>query len=222
MFTGIVDHCGTILEIQPKKAGIKALIQTNFNDLEEGESIAVNGICLTAQNITSQQFWCDISPETLQVSTAATFSKEQKVNLERALRLGDRLGGHWVTGHVDQRGLIKTITPAVPSELQEGSPRRSSLGCEGGFIQIHIINISENAFSFLVPKGSIAVNGVSLTINEVTKNGFNVMLVPHTLARTNLADLKMNDDINIEFDWMVKIIKSQVENSLKNEQEKHP
>lgn len=194
MFTGIVDHCGVIQEISRSVNAIRMLIECEFTDLQEGESIAVDGMCLTAVEPMRKQFYCDISPETLQLTTANEFVLGSKVNLERSLKVGDRLGGHWVTGHIDQSATIQSITPQ-----QE-------------FVAIEISNVKPQAMPYLVKKGSIAVNGVSLTINHVLAQSFEILLIPHTLQRTNLQALKKNSLVNLEFDLMAKTIFSQLQN----------
>lgn len=188
MFTGIIDHHGKILALEQTPKALRALIECNFNDLAEGESIAVDGICLTAIEPQTKRFYCDISPETLKLTTAGDFQVNSLVNLERALRMGDRLGGHWVSGHVDGCGHIKD-----KQQQQE-------------FVTLTIAGIPPENMPLLVKKGSIAINGVSLTLNEITPDGFQVMLIPHTLERTNLKDLKIGDKVNLEFDSMVKTI----------------
>lgn len=194
MFTGIVDHCGVIREISRSVNAIRILIECEFTDLQEGESIAVDGMCLTAVAPMRKQFYCDISPETLQLTTANEFVVGSKINLERSLKVGDRLGGHWVTGHIDQSATIQSITPQ-----QE-------------FVAIEISNVKPQAMPYLVKKGSIAVNGVSLTINHVLAQSFEILLIPHTLQRTNLQALKKNSLVNLEFDLMAKTIFSQLQN----------
>lgn len=186
MFSGIVDHCGTILKLEQRNNSLHALIATQFNNIQEGESIAVDGICLTAIKPDNQQFYCDISPETLSLTTAEFFTTGCKINLERALCYGDRVGGHLVSGHIDQCGVVKDI-----KQQQE-------------FVVMTFANITPEFMRYLVKKGSIAINGVSLTINNVYQDGFDVMLIPHTLERTNLGVLKVGDEVNLEFDQLVK------------------
>lgn len=186
MFSGIVDHCGTIVKIEQRNRALHTLIQTQFNNIEEGESIAVDGICLTAINPNKNQFYCDISPETLALTTAQNFFANRKVNLERALCYGDRVGGHLVSGHIDQLAFVKSIQP------------------QNEFVTMTFSDIKPNFINFLIKKGSIAINGASLTINNVFTDGFDVMLIPHTLERTNLGELSSGDAVNIEFDQLVK------------------
>lgn len=188
MFSGIIDHCGTILALEKQANNLKAVISCQFSELVSGESIAVDGICLTVVDPQEKQFTCDISIQTLNLTTAKTFIVGQKVNLERALCLGDRVGGHMVSGHVDQRAIVQAIEH------------------ENGFTKMRIGNIAAEQMPYLIKKGSIAINGVSLTINNVTKDGFEIMLIPHTLERTNLNYLKRDDTVNIEFDTTVKTI----------------
>jgi riboflavin synthase len=192
MFTGIIDHVGTITALTHKENAIRATIHCEFATLTEGESIAVDGICLTVIEPQTKSFSCDISPETLQLTTASAFTIGRIVNLERALCMGDRLGGHWVTGHVDQRGRLSLIKP------------------QKEFTELQISEFLPETRAFLLKKGCITVNGVSLTLNEIAENSFSVMLIPHTLQRTNLQYLRVNDTVNLEFDWMAKIIFNQL------------
>lgn len=194
MFTGIIDHCGIIKNIERDANTLSAWIECNFLDLEQGESISVDGICLTVVEQQPKLFRCDISSETCYLTIANRYTAGQVVNIERALRMSDRLGGHFVTGHIDH---IATV---------------AHQRAEGEFTEIRFEQIDKGlAKKFLIKKGCVAVNGVSLTINEVYPDGFSVMLIPHTLARSNLKDLKPRDSINIEFDWMVKIVAQQIE-----------
>lgn len=198
MFTGIIDHCGVILKTELSAAGLKLWISTQFSDVELGESIAVNGICLTVTEFISNEknqkvFSCDISPETLQVTTAKNFKENQWVNLERALQLSSRIGGHFVSGHVDKICMVKTISS------------------NNDFVEMIFTGLTSDDRRLVIKKGSIAVNGVSLTINEVTNNEFNVMLIPHTLQRTQLMHLKEKDAVNIEFDMIARIVAEQAQ-----------
>jgi len=195
MFTGIVDHCGTITSTEAKVLKIAC----QFEDLQLGESIAIDGICLTVTKYGPGYFECEISPETCQVTTASQFKTGKRVNLERALRLSDRLGGHIVQGHVDH-----------VAQVCERS-------ADGEYIKLGFTGIAETGAincartGLIIKKGSIAINGVSLTINNITPQGFDVMLIPHTLGRTNLNELKMGEQVNIEYDWLAKIISQQLQ-----------
>lgn len=193
MFSGIVDHCGTITDIKKTGDALSVEIKCAFTELQAGESIAVDGICLTVTDPQLHQFRCDLSPETCRLTTAKYFQKNQEVNLERALRLTDRFGGHIVMGHVDQQAIVKTIQST------------------NEFIDMTFSGLDNNALKYIMKKGSIAVNGVSLTVNELLPDGFQIMLIPHTLAITNLKHLKSGSLVNLEFDWMARVIVRQFE-----------
>jgi len=190
MFTGIVDHCGIVVGREPgKDSGSLILsIEAGFEDLARGESIAIDGVCVTVTEPFEGGFACDISPETLALTQLGSRVPHSRVNLERALRLSDRLGGHLVTGHVD------------------GTCRLASRETRGEFELMVFDNVPSGLMRFVHKKGSVAVNGVSLTLNERNARGFEVMLIPHTLGRTNLGELEVGSGVNIEMDWMVKVI----------------
>ena len=197
MFSGIVEHEGEIRSI--KANGNSRIVQIYCGDLENlepGESICVDGICLTVTKPQEHLFCCDISPETCRVTHAGQFREGDKVNLERSLRIGFRNGGHFVMGHVDQTCHLKY--------------KKS----HNEFIQLEFTGVLNSHRPYLLKKGSVAVNGVSLTINEVADEGFQVMLVPHTLEQTNLKELRKGDAVNVEFDWMSKIIVNQVNSHM--------
>lgn len=193
MFSGIVDHCGVITDLQKNNNSLTAWIRCEFADLQAGESIAVDGICLTVTDPQQHLFRCDLSPETCKLTTAQHFQKNQTVNLERALRLSDRFGGHIVMGHVDQQATVQN-----KQQIKE-------------FVDLTFTGLDKNAIRYILKKGSIAVNGVSLTVNEVLPDGFQIMLIPHTLERTNLKHLIPGSPVNIEFDWMARVIIRQYE-----------
>lgn len=193
MFTGIVDHCGTILKIETINKGLRFWVETQYSDLKLGESIAINGICLTVIDFDKEIFCCDISPETLQVTTAKDFEQNQVVNLERALQLTSRLGGHFMSGHVDKVSRVKKI-----HKIDD-------------FVEMTFTDIDTIDRKYLYKKGCIAVNGVSLTINNIDKNDFSVMLIPHTLKHTQMATLRENDAVNIEFDMIARIVAEQTQ-----------
>ncbi len=148
----------------------------------------MDGCCLTVARILPDGFTCALSSETLRCTRAGTYRLGTQVNLERALRLSDRLGGHFVMGHVDQSAYLQKKR------------------IEAEFWELDFGGVNHENMAYLAPKGSVAVQGVSLTINEIAPEGFRVMLIPHTLQKTNLSDLKEGDRINLEFDWMTKVL----------------
>ncbi len=200
MFTGIVDHVGTIAARQGGEADgrMRLTIQTRFADLVIGESIAVDGACLTVIDPKENQFDCELSGETLQKTVSGGYEVGTVVNLERAMALGDRFGGHMVSGHVDGTVKVKSIEP------------------QADFWKLTFHGVGDGFRSLLLDKGSIAIQGTSLTVNEVVDNGeaFHVMLIPHTLERTNLKTLTAGQRVNVEFDGFVKILKKQVEETV--------
>lgn len=188
MFTGLIDHTAKIGEIAGDSSALTLSIQTRFMDLTLGESVAVDGVCLTVTELTGPGiFVCRLSSETIEKSISRGYRIGSLVNVERSLRMGDRMGGHWVTGHVDAVGNVNRITH------------------DGDFDRIRF-TYPETFSKFVLSKGSIAVNGVSLTINEVGPDFFEVMLIPHTSEQTNMGHLKQNTQVNLEFDWMNKVI----------------
>ncbi len=193
MFTGIIDHCGEIVAIDSHENRATLQIRTEFSDLSLGESISVDGICLTVTSIQSDLFSCDLSKETLSKTIAECYREGDRVNLERALRPIDRLSGHFVSGHVDQ------ILAVGAKQL------------ENEFIEMEFHGLLPEHEAYVVPKGSITVNGVSLTINALLEEGFTVTLIPHTLSRTNLSHLQINDTVNVEFDLIAKLVANQID-----------
>jgi len=194
MFTGLIEAQAKILKIENRNVHTNEITSIAvekplcFDDVEKGHSISVNGVCLTVTNIhtsDSKQIKFDLGAETLSVSTFETLQKDQFLNLERAMKLGERLHGHIVTGHVDAKGVVKK------SEL-----------IEKGCLKVSV-KIDEKSH-YLWPKGSVVLNGVSLTVNHVLDNVFDVCLVPETIEKTNLKELKSGDLINIEYDFMAK------------------
>lgn len=193
MFTGIVDHCGRIQEIAKEGVGIRLRVGSEFSDLALGESIAVDGVCLTVTKISTGAFECELSPETLEKTTAFDYHSGARVNLERALRLSDRLGGHIVTGHVD--GLVKLLARERVGE----------------FCRMEFGPVPKSMLGLVIDKGSIALNGVSLTVNKVFEDKIEAMLIPHTLERTNLGELETGRALNVEYDWLSKMVARQME-----------
>ncbi len=189
MFTGIVQGLGEIRQISNIKNGLRFLISPLFElkDPELGESIAVNGVCLTVTTVQDSCFSVDVSPETLNRSTLGSFKVGEKVNLERALRLSDRLGGHIVSGHVD-------TVAQILSRRQEGD------------FTFFTFLLDEKFDKYIIEKGSIAIDGISLTVNECKPGSFSVAIIPHTIKLTTLAFRKPGDKVNIELDVLGKYI----------------
>lgn len=191
MFTGIIDHTGLLQSVVTTEVGMRISIMHAFPDLCLGESIAVNGICLTVTDFDERVFYCDVSPETLGLTTARDFKVGNKVHLERALQLSSRLGGHMVMGHVDQTVVVLKRIP------------------HHDYIELQLGGLQVKDLAYVVKKGSVSLDGVSLTVNETSEQGFSVLLIPHTLQITHLADLVVGQAVNIEFDMMTRIIVEQ-------------
>ena len=189
MFTGIVEELGTIAGLEKHSKGAKLKISTvkTVQNTAEGDSISVNGVCLTALEITQNSFCADVSQETLDISTIGNLSTGSKVNLERAVKASDRLGGHIVQGHVDATGKF------------------SSAEKEGGFWTVRIIYPKEIG-QYLIYKGSIAVDGISLTVAKLADEYFDIAVIPKTWEQTNLSTLKHDDLVNLEADMISKYV----------------
>ena len=189
MFTGIIQGLGTLFERRPAGGGMIFGLEADFQltDPEEGESIAVNGACLTARNIKGCRFYADVSPESLTRTGLGHLQAGNKVNLERALRLSDRLGGHLVSGHVDAQGQVQQ--------------RRGT-----GDYTLFTFSLDPSLTKYVIEKGSITINGVSLTVNTCERSQFSVSIIPHTLAVTTLGQLRVGDSVNIEVDMIGKYV----------------
>ena len=189
MFTGLVQGVGRIVEKYPAGGGMVFCLEAGFelSDPVEGESIAVNGACLTARDIAGRRFLVDVSPESLSRTGLSGLEVGSRVNLERALRLSDRLGGHLVSGHVDALGRIEERRPA-------------------GDFTLFTFSLDPKLSRYVIEKGSITINGVSLTVNSCEGNRFSVSIIPHTLAVTTLGELKVGDRVNIEVDIIGKYV----------------
>ncbi|MFZ5574311.1 MAG: riboflavin synthase [Pseudomonadota bacterium] len=188
MFTGIIQAVGRIHDYEARGADARMVVSgggLDFSDVAPGDSIAVDGVCLTAVTLTPDSFTVDVSAETLRVT--AGFLPGAEVNLEKALRLADRLGGHLVSGHVDGVGRVHRFVPVGESHLLE-------------------IDAPAELARYLIRKGSITVNGVSLTVNQVNGARFALNLIPHTLEMTTLKHLKPGSRVNLEVDMIARYV----------------
>jgi len=193
MFTGLVEEIGKIISI--KKGTNSAQITINarkvIQNVQIGDSIATNGVCLTVTNLTTNSFAVDVMAETMRHSTLYLLNVGDDVNLERALRMGDRLGGHIVSGHIDGVGTITNFTP-----------EDNAVWCT--------IQASSDILKYIIHKGSIAIDGVSLTVAMVDEKQFKVSIIPHTKQVTTLLHKKPNDVVNLECDMIGKYVEKLV------------
>ena len=189
MFTGIIEGLGTVSNIRPSGQGKQITVDADFSldGTHPGDSISVNGACLTAVMVVGNRFQADVSPETLSKTTFGWIKMGYRVNLERALRFSDRLDGHLVAGHIDGIGTIK---------------QRKTIGHS----IILAVEVAESLTRYLIQKGSVAVDGVSLTVNECRPDGFDVSIIPYTLQTTTLRFKKQGDPVNIETDMIGKYV----------------
>lgn len=190
MFTGLVEAVGTVVRSTPSPAGVELELESTLDDVRLGDSVSVAGVCLTATRVVGTRFTADVSAETLRCTTLGQLTAPTKVNLERAVLASTRLGGHMVTGHVDAVTQVLRVTPSgaatqywfeLPSELKR----------------------------FVAQKGSVAIDGVSLTVNEVLDTSFSVMLIPHTLQATTLSSLVRGAGVNCEVDTVARYVARQ-------------
>jgi riboflavin synthase len=186
MFTGIIAAVGKIAEVRPTPGGVSLTVDAeglSLDDVAVGDSIAVNGVCLTVIALHKAVFDADVSQETLRCS--AGFAQSASVNLEKALRLSDRLGGHLVSGHVDGVGEVRRFESVGDNRLL-------------------LVAAPAEIAKYIAHKGSVTINGVSLTVNEVNGTEFAVNLIPHTLQATNLRQLQPGDQVNLEADMLAR------------------
>jgi riboflavin synthase len=187
MFTGLVEALGHISSFQKTSNGMRLSMKPSSNmDVKIGDSIAVNGVCLTATTDQGSIVF-DVSPETMKSTNLGELKVNQKVNLERALRLSDRLGGHIVTGHVDAVGKIRERRP------------------EGEYT-FYTFDAPPEVLRYIVKKGSVAIDGISLTVTGLDSGSFSVAIIPHTLTATNLGDKNKGSSVNIEIDIIGKYV----------------
>ena len=188
MFTGLVAGLGTVAAVDATADGVRLTLDTPLaRDVQEGDSVAVNGVCLTAVGICGDRFGADVMCETLRRSSLGDVEAGSQVNLELSLRASDRLGGHIVQGHVDGVGAVAGVR-------------------EDGFARVVTIAAGPDVLRYVVEKGSITVDGVSLTVARVDDDGFDVSLIPETLARTTLGAAAPGTPVNLEVDVLAKYV----------------
>jgi riboflavin synthase len=186
MFTGLIADLGDVVALENDEEGATLRISTRLaGELAEGDSVAVNGVCLTATEVRGDSFQAQAMIETLRRSSLGALDVGSPVNLELPLRASDRLGGHIVQGHVDGTGTVVELH-------------------EDGFARVLRIRAHERLMRYMVRKGSIAVDGVSLTVSELHDDGFSVSLIPETLERTNLGRARVGGAVNLEVDVLAK------------------
>ena len=193
MFSGIVEGQATLSSKKEEKSIVRMEFKTTgFNpaDLDLGASIAINGVCLTATSLNEDSFSVDVSTETLKCTNIGELEVEDVVNIEQSLKIGDSIDGHFVFGHVDEVSTVQNIEVLDQTKI------------------LHF-SLSQEGMRFVVKKGSIAIDGVSLTVNEVSNSGFQVMIIPHTLEKTSFNDFKKGTRANIEYDMLARYVQNQ-------------
>jgi riboflavin synthase len=186
MFTGLVEACGKVRSLDPRGDQARLSVQAPFaSEISLGDSIAVNGCCLTAVAADSEGIEFDVLTQTLKVTSLGDLEHGSLVNLERSLRLGDRLGGHFVQGHVDATGCIESIEPS-------GQDHRLR------------IRIPSHLAALCIDKGSLAIDGISLTVAAISEDQVELWIIPHTFTGTNLQTRKVGDRVNLEADMLAK------------------
>ncbi len=189
MFTGIIEDKGRVLRVERREQARRLSLQlaAHLTELQLGDSISINGVCLTVMDKKGQAVELDLSSETLERTALGTLKEGDQVNVERALRLADRLGGHIVTGHIDGTGVIS------------GKRRETDF--------LHLwVRIPSSVTKYVVPKGSIAIDGISLTVNECEGDEIRMTLIPHTVERTTLIHKNVGDQVNVETDILGKYV----------------
>ena len=196
MFTGIIQKIGNISRIDSNDSDSNIILKTDKNildDMKIGDSISVNGVCLSVVAKTEGTFSVDVSNETLRLTTFSTLKVNDNVNLEKAMVLSDRINGHFVSGHIDGVGIVKEIK-------KDG--RSSSL----------LIDFPNDLKKFISKKGSISIDGVSLTINTIKEDSFSVNIIPHTLSETIMSEYEVGKKVNIEVDLIARYLDKLIEN----------
>jgi riboflavin synthase len=190
MFTGIIQTIGRIASLEARGGDVRLNVDTatlDMSDVQLGDSIAVGGVCLTAVELGARSFAADVSNESLRLTTLGALRAGDGVNLEKALRLADRLGGHMVSGHVDGLGKVVSILP-------DGRSQRWTF------------EVPADLARYIAAKGSICIDGTSLTVNEVDGRRFGVNLIPHTVERTTFAARRAGDAVNLEVDVVARYV----------------
>ncbi len=188
MFTGIVEAMGTLAEVKNTGGGFRVRIETDLADaMKLGDSLAVNGVCLTVILIDGRHVLADVGPETSRVTTLGLLQRGQTVNLERPMRFDGRLGGHFVLGHVDGVGAVEDIRPEAESRWLT-------------------IAFPAPLAAYFIRKGSVAVDGISLTVAGLGERQFDVQVIPHTWAQTTMHTLRKGDKVNVECDMIGKYV----------------
>ncbi|NOX97319.1 MAG: riboflavin synthase [Nitrospirae bacterium] len=189
MFTGLIEELGSVEKIKRKGDSLRLTVRASLvlEDAEVGASIAVDGVCLTVTDFSSRSFSVDVVAETLKRTTLSGLKVGEKINLERAVKVGDRLGGHLVTGHIDGLG-----------EIKEKRKQRDALTLKVG--------VSQELTKYLIPRGSIAVDGISLTVVEENQDDFTVAIIPHTAGVTTLGFKPVGSYVNVEIDSLSKYV----------------
>jgi riboflavin synthase len=188
MFTGIIETLGVVTKIEKEQENVHLTIKSDItNELKIDQSVAHNGVCLTVVAIDKDEYTVTAIKETLDKTNIGKLKKDTLVNLERAMKLGDRLDGHIVQGHVDETGICKNIKD------ENGST-------------VYTFEYSSDKNNVTIEKGSITINGVSLTVVNSTKNGFSVAIIPYTWENTTFKTLQVNDTVNLEFDVIGKYV----------------
>ncbi|MGQ9486349.1 MAG: riboflavin synthase [Armatimonadota bacterium] len=194
MFTGIVKELGVVDRVDATAEGARLVIVAPqmASRVQVGDSVAINGVCLTVVRKDGEQLQFDAVLETLRRSNLGELKPGERVNLEDALRVGEAMGGHFVQGHVDTTGAVERLSPQ-------------------GNAVVMVVSVSEEWVRYAVPKGSVAVDGVSLTIVDVGRDDFSVWLIPHTRAVTTLGLRRVGDRVNVEFDMLAKYLERLLE-----------
>ena len=190
MFTGIIQAIGSIQEVHSSDNGVSLKINSNTLDISDskiGDSIAVNGVCLTATQVSDNSFTADVSNETINCTTLSDLLIGDSVNLEKSLRINQGIDGHLVSGHVDGIGKVQSINK------------------DGDSSRIKIL-VEDDIIKYIAKKGSICINGVSLTVNSVEDNIFDVNIVPHTFSVTTLRNLSVESNVNLEIDLIARYV----------------